>query len=96
MMQGAMSINIAASKKEELLGGFPWVEIRKQLRKYTDRRLTIKKICDEVNIKVMSKHLEMRQVAAKFVPLLLTQKLKEFWMAMATYLLQCAETNTNI
>ena len=67
----------------------------------TDRRLTIRDICDEVGISVgscqaiLTEDLGMRRVAATFVPRILTPEHKEFRMTTATHLLQCAESDAD-
>ena len=66
-----------------------------------NRRLTIREVSVEVGVSygtcqaILTQDLNMRRVAAKFVPRILTAEQKEWHLFVATNMLQEAETDEN-
>jgi hypothetical protein len=67
----------------------------------SDRRLTTREMSEKVGISIGSCHaivtedLDMRQVAAKFIPRVLTAEQEENHLFAATDLLQCTESDAD-
>ena len=68
----------------------------------SNRRLTIREMAEELNIsfgscqQILTENLQMRRVAAKFVPRLLTEEQKQHRVQVCQELLEMANDNENL